>query len=80
MLEPPWELLSGYKDGTISIDEYIEVYKKQVLDKLDPRQVYEELGENAVLLCWEKSSDFCHRHLVAQWFKENLNIEVEEYK
>ena len=30
------------------------------------------------LICYEKSSDFCHRHLVADWFKENC-ICVEEW-
>ena len=54
-------------------------YSKEELDKLDPKQVYEELGENAVLLCWEKSSDFCHRHLVSEWLSEKLGIEVKEY-
>jgi len=40
--------------------------------------VYEELGENAVLLCWEKDG-FCHRHLVADWLQEKLGIEIKEY-
>lgn len=79
-LAPPWNLLSGYKAGTISEEEYIRIYNKQVLDKLDPNKVYEELGENAVLMCWEKSSDFCHRHLAAKWLEDNLNIKIEEYK
>jgi hypothetical protein len=29
-------------------------------------------------LCWEKKGKFCHRHLVAKWFKEKLGIEVKE--
>lgn len=33
---------------------------------------------HVVLLCYEKSSDFCHRHLVAQWFQDN-GIEVREW-
>ena len=31
------------------------------------------------LVCYEKPFDFCHRHLVADWFKKN-GLEVKEYK
>ena len=33
-----------------------------------------------VLLCYEKSGDFCHRHLFAAWLKEKAGLEVEEWK
>lgn len=26
---------------------------------------------NIVLVCYEKPEDFCHRHLVAEWFNQN---------
>ena len=76
-LAPSWNLLNKYKQDK---DEefYIEQYYKDVLDKLDPKQVYEELGEDAVLLCWEKNG-FCHRFLVAKWLEDKLGIEVKEY-
>ena len=76
-LAPSWNLLNKYKqDGDKQF--YTEQYQKEVLDKLDPQQVYEELGEDAVLLCWEKSGDFCHRHIVADWLEKRLGIEVNE--
>lgn len=59
-------------------DFYIEHYQKEVLDKLDPKKVYEELGDNSVLLCWEKPGEFCHRHIVAEWLMKNLGVPVEE--
>ena len=31
------------------------------------------------LICYEKPSEFCHRHLVSDWLKE-YGIEVEELK
>ena len=31
-----------------------------------------------VLMCYEKPSDFCHRHLVADWLNEN-GIECKEW-
>ena len=30
------------------------------------------------LVCYEKPSDFCHRHLVADWFNKN-GIECKEF-
>ena len=76
-LAPNWDLLNKYKKDK---DEkyYIEHYYKDVLDKLNPQQVYDELGEDAVLLCWEKSG-FCHRFLVAKWLEDKLGVKVGEY-
>ena len=31
------------------------------------------------LICYEKPSDFCHRHLVADWFKKN-GFKCEEWR
>ena len=65
-------------------DFYIKHFNSEVLETLKAEEVYKDLeklsnGNDCVLLCYEKSSDFCHRHLVANWLKENLNIEVVEY-
>jgi uncharacterized protein (DUF488 family) len=40
----------------------------ETLDKLNPKLVGDML-QNKVLLCYEKSSDFCHRHIVAAWLR-----------
>jgi uncharacterized protein (DUF488 family) len=63
------------------VDEaaYAIEYLRDVLDKLDPAKVVEELGFDAVLLCWEAPGRFCHRRLVAAWLEEALGIEVPEY-
>lgn len=34
---------------------------------------------HVALICYEKPSDFCHRHLVAKWLTEN-GCPCEEYK
>lgn len=33
---------------------------------------------NIALICYEKSGDFCHRHIVADWLKAS-GIEVNEW-
>lgn len=59
-------------------DWYIETFYGQVLKPLNPQEIYEVLGENAVLLCFEKPTKFCHRFLVAAWLERKLGIEVDE--
>jgi uncharacterized protein (DUF488 family) len=61
---------------------YIEHFNKEVLDVLDRQSVLKELkimsgGFDVVLLCYEKPSDFCHRHLVADWL--SVFDKVEEW-
>jgi hypothetical protein len=52
-------------------------YRKQ-LDSLNAKQVVEDLGPNAIILCWESFNVRCHRRLVAEWLEERLGIIVPE--
>ena len=70
-------------------DYYIKCFNEQVLGDLNPIDVITDLsrldygfniGENDIcLLCYEKPTDFCHRHLVSEWFRKN-GFDCEEYK
>jgi hypothetical protein len=78
LLCPSWDLVMPYKQDQITKEQYTEIYIKGWLNKLDPAKTYQELGEDAVLLCWERSGFFCHRHIVAKWLMDNLNITIIE--
>jgi hypothetical protein len=69
---------NGNEEWAANEAEARERYYAKVLSRLDPQEVFEDLGEDAVLLCWEKSGTFCHRRMVADWFKDQLNIQVDE--
>ena len=56
---------------------YIKEYYNQVLSKLSPQEIYEQL-DNSVLLCYEDNNEFCHRHIVSAWLELFLDIEVNE--
>jgi len=71
-LAPPRWLLKA-KDPELFDREY----RKQ-LSSLDAKQVAEDLGPNAVLLCWESFNVRCHRRLVAEWLEEKCGIVVSE--
>ena len=77
-LAPPKDLFKRLKAGKIDEKEYEKEYYRRVLFLLDPQEVYEELGENAILICYEREDRFCHRFLVSRWFKETLGLEVTE--
>lgn len=85
-LAPTYDILMTYKrDGNENL--YERKYRENILDKLNPMDVCKELYDTAqtqiqtkdiILLCYEKSTDFCHRHLVSKWFRDN-GIPAEEY-
>ena len=82
-LAPSQSLLRWYKFSWLGKKEreaeYKERYREETLNSLDPKVVYDRLSENSVLLCYEKSGDFCHRRLVAEWFEKHLGVKVPEY-
>ena len=71
-LAPKWDFFQIWKE-THDNKYYVENYKAKVLDDLNPKDVYNELTNLAqsydiALVCYEKPEDFCHRHLVRNWF------------
>lgn len=75
-LAPTWDMVLGVKNGTLTQDEYTEEFNK-ILSKLDPHEIANELGDGAIMLCYESPKDFCHRHLVSAWMKD-AGIDVQE--
>ena len=55
---------------------YIQCFNDQVLKDLNIENVVFQLyslarAKDIALICYEKPSDFCHRHLVAEWLNQN---------
>jgi len=74
-LAPRWELVR-MKDE----EGFMNAYMDEVLSKLDPLKVVGELGDGAIMLCWEPPGKFCHRLVVAAWLKNELGLIVPEYQ
>ena len=80
-LAPKYSWWKEWHDKKLSNDWYKEKYQETVLNQLNPKVIANRLnafGENVVLLCYEKSGEFCHRQLVAGWLRE-ANVPVQEY-
>ena len=73
-LAPSWALVK-----IPDPQQFIKLYRAEVLDRLDARLVLKDLGDDDfVLLCWEPPGEFCHRQVVAAWLKAQLGVVVEE--
>ena len=81
-LAPSYDILMQYKSNP-NEELYIKRFKEDVLNKRLVTQTVLDLlvmvnnlkglnySPEICLLCYEKPSDFCHRHLVADWLNEN---------
>ena len=83
-LAPHYSFFSKLKE-TGDNDYYIKHYNNDVLTALNVPMVLRELdtlsgGKDIALICYEKPSDFCHRHLVAKWLSSYLPNEVVEFQ
>ena len=82
-LAPSKELLNDYKYWRLSWEEYTTRYINQINNskqaQMDISSICVSLnyGEDITVYCYEKSSDNCHRHLLAEIFKEK-GFEVSE--
>ena len=88
-LAPKYDFFMKWKENHDN-DYYIKCFNEQVLDKLDILTVVRDLidltsanesivGKDFCLICYEKPSDFCHRHLVADWLNEH-GFECKEWQ
>ena len=55
------------------------------LHSLNPNTVVDDLkslviGFEPILMTNVNKKKFCHRHVVADWLQNELNIQIEEYK
>lgn len=71
-LAPTWAMMKMDREG------YDKAFFEK-LSKLDAKEIYDSLPNNAVLLCYEKYNDWCHRRACAEWLENELGIEVTEY-
>lgn len=76
-LAPQYSWWKEWKENNHSPFWYRSKYYETVLNKLDPKEVIKELGENPILLCYEYPHEFCHRHIVAEWLYD-YQCRVEE--
>ena len=84
-LAPKWGFFSEWKKDHDN-EKYTRHFFNEVLSNLDPHDVLNNLlgmsnGKVPCMICYEKSGDFCHRHIVAEWLNQALpqTVKCMEY-
>jgi len=80
LLAPDANTLLDYKNGVITEQEYTEQYIKKLDVMMDYliNEFNSICDRDVVMLCYEKPTDFCHRHLLASWLKRH-GFDCEEF-
>ena len=79
LVAPTWDMVRGYKAGSIDDEEYTKLYM-EILERneqriLDAFSFYSTLTQKVALACYCKAGAFCHRVLLAKWLSEKLGWE-----
>lgn len=64
---PTWDLVTNYKNGNISEEEYTKKYYQLMRKSYkENREVWEKLltDKEVVLVCYCPENNFCHRYLL----------------
>ena len=80
-LAPTSQILRAWKNNPDELVYSAAFY--EMLNQYSPDEIYNNLselsyGRDCVLLCFEKTGSFCHRHLVAKWLTDAGYV-VEEW-
>ena len=83
-LIPSWSLVSDYKAGKVTEEEYKKIYLRELskktykLDLLMEKIKKQLTAKNVVLLCFEKEG-FCHRHIAGDYLNERYGLKIYEF-
>ena len=84
-IAPTKDILCEYKANPDK-ERYTKRYKEEVLCILKNPQIFVDgliycsNGGDVAMLCYEKPEDFCHRHILADFLNEKLNLDIKEYE
>lgn len=67
----------------LDIDTYL-IHFDRILSELNPGDIVNKImgmtsNKPAILLCYEKPGDFCHRHLVSKWLNKSIGLMIIEH-
>ena len=82
-LAPKSDMVGKIKKGSENYNQ--RKYTREYVDLLRARNVNADklidfLPDGAILLCYEKPGDFCHRRLLADWVERHTGFVIPEWK
>lgn len=79
---PSQRLVLDAKDGTVDHTAFEKIYNGEIRSRMlkDIKKLAKKVakGDKICLLCYEKSEDFCHRHILCEYIKEMYGIDQIE--
>lgn len=74
----PWMI----KQATM--EQYLSSYRS-ILARTNAHQLIEKIaqlsgGQDVALCCYEKSGEFCHRHMLAEHLTQQTGVEIKEFE
>ena len=75
-LAPTKEILSAYKKGDISWENYEDKFLNLMSQRNIEKHVSTSLLENGCLLCSEHEPHLCHRRLVIEYLNNNSDLDL----
>ena len=72
-----------YQQEVLDHQKVLADLQMQVLEEIRATMqdsVWNSKDVHLVLLCYEKPTDFCHRHLFAEWLSQKAGIKIEEFQ
>ncbi len=80
LVAPTWDIIMAGKTGKITHEQSTQLYLKLLQTRnIDP-SIITNLPDGTMLLCYESPTDFCHRHILADWVKNKTGIVIEEWR
>ena len=76
-LAPSRELLWQYKNKIINEEIFTTRYLRELKENVNKEKLVQFLRDQSndvVLCCYEKKGDFCHRQIVRDWLKNDIEI------
>ncbi len=68
---PSKKLLNGYKNKSVSWQEYENEYNEIIVQRNIIEKIDWNIFNNSVLLCSEPTAEHCHRRLLAEYLAQN---------
>jgi uncharacterized protein (DUF488 family) len=70
----------GKRSRTVASPEYVERYRREILDRADLDGFVASLPEDgaSALVCVEREPELCHRSLVAERLAERYGVDVQD--
>lgn len=81
ILAPTRALVLAVIKGEMELADYTDRYIALLEERIpDPQAVLDDIPDGSFLLCYEKVTDTCHRHILRDWIFKKTGFQIEEWK